>query len=945
MRKALSVVLTLAILMSVCAVMLSTLATAYTVDGTATTETKTYVYNFIDDATGKSSYSADKFEYNANGTIAADQNGLLATMPETKGMNNGGASLSAAFAIKLKDNDVNLGSTDGYFKFEANTDYAISIKFKVNNETNYTTTDLGNVRLAGGIATEESGTAVPEKFRTTKYSMYSSSFTKATTSSTDGWKYLSYDVHGSNAIKRGATSYDTTGKDFWILIGHNGATPLTNLEILIESVTVTVKECTEECATGDVSSETDAGTDFIFVAEKAADGSVICMNPAIVGQEVRPSKNVEFYSTANGATETTYTVAADQTSHLHLTRNARYKTQEIVFDMTTADAATAYSTLGHDKLSNVSGQGNSSDITTAGGTVSHVDATNDDESLRGLYFTSYYNAANATYTGYGSLHKAYIKNTRNNLDYYNGYLKVLAGKTYYIDLEYVLVRDGYSTSAEPTISLGITASGNFHLFEKHLIDKNTTKTSQHVTAVVNGDGNYNGTAYAGNMIVVNVSQNTTILIKKVTAYVCDNNVQTGDEVYQLFDGEIQKKVVGATLVDPASVTVDNLATVKPDKVSVISSKGWLGADGNPVKTVEAKQLSKYSADRSANIITFDKGKGIAVYRNSLHGFTPSFVSDEKGGKAFSVTNTDTTQNAYFVLGVNDDIEYGKTKPSDYNFVDGKTYTLSFKYKITGDNIIDLTNHLRIGYTTIGEDGTSQTSWGTGYTDGGTVVNQGTGATWNSYAKKFNAADKNKWITETFKITWEKDYGNAIMIGLFVDSVTVVLDDFAIFANDDIRNDTSIAVGSGIRAEKVDGTKYTSAGVRFRARLSDSLVGDNTTTEIGFIAAPQSYADDNLDWYKMENYEATGTPRAAWCKHLDRGVNKIYEKGTGYNDYQVVLTGLTQNGASKNAKDQDISVVLFYRLTNGQYRYYFVRSSSYNEVKQMLADAGYGVTGY
>lgn len=135
----------------------------------------------------------------------------------------------------------------------------------------------------------------------------------------------------------------------------------------------------------------------------------------------------------------------------------------------------------------------------------------------------------------------------------------------------------------------------------------------------------------------------------------------------------------------------------------------------------------------------------------------------------------------------------------------------------------------------------------------------------------------------------------------------------------------------IRAESGTGEDYVSAGLRFRAELFNETA--NASSEIGFIVAPTALANTYTGegkWFEI-NAE-TGAPN--YDKALTASVkNKVYGVNGTNNQYQVIITELTKEGV----KDKDLKgvnfTVIFYRKSKqtGEYMYYNVATSSYNEV--------------
>ncbi|MBQ3550386.1 MAG: InlB B-repeat-containing protein [Clostridia bacterium] len=125
------------------------------------------------------------------------------------------------------------------------------------------------------------------------------------------------------------------------------------------------------------------------------------------------------------------------------------------------------------------------------------------------------------------------------------------------------------------------------------------------------------------------------------------------------------------------------------------------------------------------------------------------------------------------------------------------------------------------------------------------------------------------------------------------------------------------IAMSIREEKAaadnDGV-YQSAGIRFRARISDSTLAG--ATEIGYVFAPTN-ALIEANTISMEDYLALDGNVAV--KGIAKAANTdvIYEKlGENYTDYQAVLTGLTNEAGTKDLTDLEISVAFYVTGENG-----------------------------
>ena len=167
-----------------------------------------------------------------------------------------------------------------------------------------------------------------------------------------------------------------------------------------------------------------------------------------------------------------------------------------------------------------------------------------------------------------------------------------------------------------------------------------------------------------------------------------------------------------------------------------------------------------------------------------------------------------------------------------------------------------------------------------------------------------------------------DNGNGYAFIMHIDNISVT----AVTADGVAAN-----AKRSIRAESGTGEDYVSAGLRFRAELFNETA--NASSEIGFIVAPTALANTYTGegkWFEI-NAE-TGAPN--YDKALTASVkNKVYGENGTNNQYQVIITELTKEGV----KDKDLKgvnfTVIFYRKSKqtGEYTYYNVATSSYNEV--------------
>ena len=134
----------------------------------------------------------------------------------------------------------------------------------------------------------------------------------------------------------------------------------------------------------------------------------------------------------------------------------------------------------------------------------------------------------------------------------------------------------------------------------------------------------------------------------------------------------------------------------------------------------------------------------------------------------------------------------------------------------------------------------------------------------------------------------------------------------------------------IRKEKTaeDGA-YTSAGIRFKARVSAAT--REAASEIGFVAVPTAY----LNGASVADYVATEGNKAVFAKVKTADKEIVYDVANdfynrAYTDYQMVLTGLTKDGLDANLLATKMTVAL-YVVVDGVTTYTNALSYSYDDI--------------
>ncbi len=142
------------------------------------------------------------------------------------------------------------------------------------------------------------------------------------------------------------------------------------------------------------------------------------------------------------------------------------------------------------------------------------------------------------------------------------------------------------------------------------------------------------------------------------------------------------------------------------------------------------------------------------------------------------------------------------------------------------------------------------------------------------------------------------------------------------------------IAVSIRYESGEGDKYRSAGIRFRSRLD--VESASKATEIGFIAAPTSF----LNGMTLPEYANSEGNVAISAKVKGEGMTEIIYKpniedsGKVYNDYQLIISGLTREGVTENLLDTEISTAM-YMIIDGKTVYTETVAYSYNDVIPMM----------
>ncbi len=166
------------------------------------------------------------------------------------------------------------------------------------------------------------------------------------------------------------------------------------------------------------------------------------------------------------------------------------------------------------------------------------------------------------------------------------------------------------------------------------------------------------------------------------------------------------------------------------------------------------------------------------------------------------------------------------------------------------------------------------------------------------------------------MTYDFYYGNEYADRLSALAITAEIVEKGSAVNADL-------IGVSIRGESGIGDDYVSAGIRFRARVSESTVAN--ATEIGFVIVPTKALSD-VGAETVEAYLAAGGGAEVKGIAKKGDDHVIYEVlGENYYDYQAILTGLTNEEGTRDLTNLELSVALYITTADGTE--YFEHSES------------------
>ena len=137
------------------------------------------------------------------------------------------------------------------------------------------------------------------------------------------------------------------------------------------------------------------------------------------------------------------------------------------------------------------------------------------------------------------------------------------------------------------------------------------------------------------------------------------------------------------------------------------------------------------------------------------------------------------------------------------------------------------------------------------------------------------------------------------------------------------------VAVSTRAASGTGAEYVSAGIRFKAKITEDFRA--SATEIGFYAVPTAA----LNGMSLAEYVETANNIAVSAKVMADGMDEIIYAvstdayGRTTYDYQMILTGLTKEGVEKSLCNTKMTVAL-YAVVGGEKVFTDEVSYSYND---------------
>ena len=497
------------------------------------------------------------------------------------------------------------------------------------------------------------------------------------------------------------------------------------------------------------------------------------------------------------------------------------------------------------------------------------------------------------------------------------------------------------TSYSNGVSLNYKGDGKFHNAVVTFTTPEADADRPHIYLRLNGDGN---TSTVVNTYIKNI---------KLVKY---NNLPTaqseGWEKYFTFDQDGNATPVGTSVKDTNGHSVINTDangwtssrygnTNRTDSYFEYNEDGTLYADTHTDLSYTVGSAiggMSFTIPKEGEVITpYHVKEGVTYNISVKFKFTKSPNSNKapynksKIGFAYLVSNTSnyvykTVSNAYCVEPINV-VTFGDTGYTEAdtwytvslnNWTAQHTAVLRLFIGGQAGFIIDKVNVSVVDdaltLLTVNDNGTASTR---------TAVK---GAKLDGYnaagveGKKFEGWFTTATFDEGTETTVVPNANNANIYAKYVDDIPEITDS-EVVAEGSIRDEKSAEDNNGV---------YQSAGIRFKGRVSSAF--RESATEIGFYAVPTAA----LDGKTIEEFVATENALTVSAKVKADGMEEVvYEVftdayGRKFYDYQLIITGLTKEGETKNLLGLDITCVM-YAVVDGNTVYTNTQNYSYNDM--------------
>lgn len=465
--------------------------------------------------------------------------------------------------------------------------------------------------------------------------------------------------------------------------------------------------------------------------------------------------------------------------------------------------------------------------------------------------------------------------------------------------------------ADPDFCIGHTANTKFKAQAGHYYVINVEWMCANANKRIFLVSNYGSSDFTGNSCVLQQSSNSSVANQRITtSFVLD-----GDATYTISGESISMngKYIGFA---------SNSGTYYFYKITVT-------VYDKEAFTVADKQLT----------INFDNGfKDIYVPRVDVNGAGTLEIAQDPNntgrGNVLKMTTTKASGTTFqFGLAVKPGLgNYKAAINNQLPGVDGYQVTLGNSYRVSYDvycedydeGISDTYACFLSTEAGIGAVGGKDSQTKLNYKNAGISTLQ-------------NGAGNGKWIHVEYTIkATSANNGTYLLIGLGGTKPNTAsgTEDYAaiVYFDNIVVTDVTNAPQNyaaeskrSIRAESGTGENYVSAGLRFKAEIPTATA--NAAEEIGFIVAPEKHVTDyGANWYDM----TSGTPAMSTAK-VAKCTNTLYGVNGSNNQYQLLLSKLTQENENADLKDTYFTVLLYVKAADGTYTYYNVATTSYREV--------------